>query len=82
MIIILALLLFLIVRIAIRLVVTSRRHFGAGGGVRRLSPAKRRTTAHGSGVVQEPNQPINVWTALDDIQLNRLLKDAAPRPHS
>jgi hypothetical protein len=83
MIIILALALFLIVRFAIRVVVMSRKRFsGSGGGAGHGVSSRRRTTPIGSGGVQDWNPQIDAWTVLDDIQLNRLLKDSAPRPNS
>jgi hypothetical protein len=78
MIILLALALFLIVKLFLRVIAVSRRH----SGVARRAQVKRRTTARGPSVADDLDQPVSAWTVLDDLQLNRLLKDSAPRPNS
>ena len=79
MIILLALLLFFLVRIGIGFVTMSRKHFGGSFGAARRTPSRRRGVPAGSGGAEEVNPRFNEWTLLDDIQLNRLLKDSAPR---
>lgn len=76
MIILAALVLF---RASRRLAVTLRKHLDRAPDtpMKRLWTARAQTPADDGGV-DHAGQQVSPWTALDDLQLNRLLRGSAP----
>jgi hypothetical protein len=77
MIIILALFLFLVFGVTTRIVLMLRTHSGGG----QPASEKPRTAIGSVSGAKDLVQTADAWTVLDDLQLNRLLKDSAPRPN-
>ena len=77
MIIILALFLFFVFAVTTRIIMMLQTRSGGG----QPASEKPRTTIGSVSGAMDLDQRADAWTVLDDLQLNRLLKDSAPRPN-
>jgi hypothetical protein len=77
MIIIFALFLFSVFAVTTRIIMMLQTRSGGG----QPASEKPRTAIGSVSGTMDLDQRADAWTVLDDLQLNRLLKDAAPRPN-